>query len=427
VPQAGTGLEIEGPPELRAAAEAALRAAGIGDGHLTVELVEPDRIRELNRSFRARDEVTDVLAFPVDEAGPSAGPRELGDVVICPDATHDLQEAVVHGVLHLAGHDHETDSGEMLGLQEKVLSELGGAIETRSGFIAVAGRPNVGKSTLVNAIVGTKVAAISDKPQTTRRAIRGVVTGREEARRWQLVLVDLPGVQRPLDPLTERMQHRVEQELAECDGVLFVLSGAERIGGGDRFIAKALARSPVPVVVAVNKADVLDKGATLVALYAAGALEQEGVRFREIFPVSALKGAGVAQIRRALVSLLPPGPLYYPEEVHSDQSPELAIAELIREQALARTRDEVPHSIEVSVDEIESRDSVTAISAVIWVETQSQKGILIGKGGAMIREIGKASRQQIEPLVADRVYLELTVKVRKSWRRDESMLDRLGV
>jgi GTP-binding protein Era len=419
--------ENHAPPKLRAAAAAALEAAGIGDGHLTVELVGPDRIRELNRAFRNRDEVTDVLAFPVDEAGPTAGPRELGDVVICPEETHDLTEAVVHGALHLAGHDHETDNGEMLELQEKVLAELAGTAETRSGFIAVAGRPNVGKSTLVNAIVGTKVAAISDKPQTTRRAIRGIVTGGLESRRWQLVLVDLPGVQRPLDPLTERMQSRVEQELAGCDGVLFVLSGAERMGGGDRFIAKTLARSSAPVIAAVNKVDLLDKGATVVALDTAAALEREGVTFQEIFPVSALKGGGIEPLMQALVSLLPAGPLYYPEEVSSDQSRELAISELIREQALARTRDEVPHSIEVNVEEIGPRDSVTAISAVIWVETPSQKGILIGKAGAMIREIGKASRQQVEALVGDHVYLDLKVKVRKSWRRDESMLDRLGV
>jgi GTP-binding protein Era len=424
---AGAGPEIEGPPELRAAAAAALEAAGIGDGHLTVELVGPERIRELNRSFRDRDEVTDVLAFPVDEAGPTAGPRELGDVVICPEETHDLEEAVVHGVLHLAGHDHETDSGQMLELQEKVLSQLAGAAETRSGFIAVAGRPNVGKSTLVNAIVGTKVAVISDKPQTTRRAIRGVLTGGLASRRWQLVLVDLPGVQRPLDALTERMQERVEQELAGCDGVLFVLSGAERVGGGDRFIAKVLAKSSVPVIAAVNKVDVLDKGTTLTALDAAAALERDGVTFQEIFPVSALKGAGVEPLTRALVSLLPAGPLYYPEEVSSDQSKELAIAELVREQALARTRDEVPHSIEVKVEEITSSEPVTTISAVIWVETSSQKGILIGKGGEMIRAIGTASRRGVEALVGGQVYLELTVKVRKSWRRDESMLDRLGV
>jgi GTPase len=423
----GAGPEIEGPADLRPAAQAALRAAGIDDGHLTVELVDPERIRELNRSFRDRDEVTDVLAFPVDEAGPSAGPRELGDVIICPEATHDLREAVVHGVLHLAGHDHEADRGEMLDLQRKVMSELAGAVETRSGFIAVAGRPNVGKSTLVNAIVGAKVAAISDKPQTTRRAIRGVVTGRDGTDQWQLVLVDLPGVQRPLDPLTERMQNRVEQELADCDGVLFVLNGAERIGGGDRFIAHALAGSPAPVVAAVNKVDLLDKGSTLVALDGAAALEREGVTFKEIFPVSALKDGGVESLASALVSLLPPGPLYYPEEVHSDQPIELAIAELVREQALARTRDEVPHSIEVKVEDMERGKALTTVTAVIWVETTSQKGILIGKGGTMIREIGTASRLQVEALLGERVFLELTVKVRKSWRRDESMLDRLGV
>jgi GTP-binding protein Era len=245
--------------------------------------------------------------------------------------------------------------------------------------------------------------------------------------RWQLVLVDLPGVQRPLDPLTERMQSRVEQELAECDGVLLVLNGAERIGGGDRFIANALARSGVPVVAAVNKVDVLDEGATLAALDAAAALEQKGVTLREIFPVSALKGGGIEPLTRALVSLLPPGPLYYPEALRTDQPTDLAIAELVREQALARTREEVPHSIEVKVEEIEPGDGLTTVNAVIWVETHSQKGILIGKDGAMIREIGTASRRQVEALLDAHVFLELTVKVRKSWRRDESMLDRLGV
>jgi GTPase len=298
---------------------------------------------------------------------------------------------------------------------------------TRSGFVAVAGRPNVGKSTLVNALVGTKVAITSDKPQTTRRAIRGVATGALDGDAWQLVLVDLPGVQRPRDPLTERMQNQVEQALGDSDVVLLVLNGAERIGGGDRFIAKALSSSSAPVVAAVNKLDLLDQGRTLAALDAAAALEQEGVTLREVFPLSALTGAGLDPLVGSLVSLLPEGPLYYPEEVRTDQPPELAIAELVREQALARTRDEVPHSIDVKVEEVEQRPDLTAVRAVLWVETESQKGILIGSQGKMIREIGTAARRQIEHSIGGRVYLDLTVKVRRGWRRDDGLLDRLGI
>jgi GTP-binding protein Era len=298
---------------------------------------------------------------------------------------------------------------------------------TRSGFVAVAGRPNVGKSTLVNTLVGAKVAVTSDKPQTTRRAIRGVATGTLDGDAWQLVLVDLPGVQRPLDLLTERMQSQVRQALDDSDVVLLVLNGAERIGGGDRFIAKALSSSPAPVVAAVNKLDLLDRGKTVAALDAAAALEQEGVRLRELFPISALTGAGLDPLARTLVSLLPEGPLYYPEEVRTDQPPELTIAELVREQALARTRDEVPHSIDVKVEEVEQRAGLTAVHAVLWVETESQKGILIGSQGRMIREIGTAARAQIEHWIGERVYLDLTVKVRKGWRRDEGLLDRLGI
>jgi GTP-binding protein Era len=417
--------EVESPPELRRPAEAALRAVGVADGHLSVELVDAPRIRELNREHRGRDEPTDVLAFPVDEAGPSHGPRELGDVVICPEYTRDLEEAVVHGVLHLTGHDHETDSGEMLGVQQRVLARL--RSKPRSGFIAVAGRPNVGKSTLVNTIVGAKVAVVSDKPQTTRRAIRGVRNGEDENGPWQLVLVDLPGVQRPRDPLTERMQRRVERELGECDGVLFVLNGDEEVGAGDRFIASTLASSPVPVIAALNKMDLLQKGEAVAALDAVGRLEQEGIELREIFPVSARTGAGTTSLVQALVALLGEGPLYYPEEVRSDQLPERSVAELVREQALARTREELPHAIEVQVEEIEPDEHVTNVRAVIWVEAESQKGILIGRHGRMVREIGTSARQEIERLLETRVFLDLTVKVRRHWRRDEGLLDRLGI
>ena len=298
---------------------------------------------------------------------------------------------------------------------------------TRSGFVAVAGRPNAGKSTLVNSIVGQKVAVISDKPQTTRRAIRGVVNGELDDERWQLVLVDLPGVQRPRDALTERMQRRVERELRECDAALFVLNGAERIGAGDRFIASALARSPVPVVAVVNKVDLLDTAATAAALSGTADLEREGVELREIFPVSAKTGRGVPDLVRSLVSTLPQGPLLYPDDVRSDQPLETALAELVREQALARTREEVPHSIEVHVQEVEPRDDLTAVRAVIWVETESQKGILVGKHGSMVRDVGTGARREMELLLGTRVFLDLTVRVRRGWRRDEGLLDRLGI
>jgi GTPase len=299
---------------------------------------------------------------------------------------------------------------------------------TRSGFVAVAGRPNVGKSTLVNALVGAKVAVTSDKPQTTRRAIRGIATGASDGVPWQLVLVDLPGVQSPKDVLTERMQRRVERELGQSDVVLFVLNGAERSAGGDRFIAEALAKAKLPVVVAVNKVDVMSRGRTAEALVQAAGLEEAGVDVREIVPVSALKGTRVDVVRDALAGLLPEGPFYFPAEQHSDQPLAIVLAELVREQALKRTREEVPHSIEVQVEELERReDGLTVVRAVLWADTESQKGILIGAGGRMVRDIGSGARKEIERELGTRAHLDLTVRVRRHWRRDEGLLDRLGI
>jgi GTPase len=291
---------------------------------------------------------------------------------------------------------------------------------SRSGFVALAGRPNAGKSTLVNLIVGDKVAIVSDKPQTTRREIRGVATGDD----WQLVLVDLPGVQRPRDPLTERMQRQVERALADADAALFVLNGEQQIGPGDRFIAEALKRSGVPAVTVLNKVDRLDRARTLQALTDAAALEVQG----ELFPISARSGAGVGPVVEQLVSLVPEGPFMYPPGEHSDQSLELRLAELIREQVLLRTREEVPHSVEVEIDELEERDDgLVVIRARVWAETESQKGILVGAGGRMVRAVGTAARKEIERLLDRRVHLDLNVRVRKGWRRDEGLLDRLGI
>jgi GTPase len=295
---------------------------------------------------------------------------------------------------------------------------------TRSGFVGLAGRPNVGKSTLVNAIVGSRVAIVSMRPQTTRRAIRGIATDVVAGR--QLVLVDLPGVQRPRDVLTERMQKRVERELADSDLALLVVNGEQGIGPGDRFIAGALlgASAGLPTICVVNKVDRVGPNELVPVL--AEAAELEGVD--EVFPISARRGDGLEGLVERLSELVPEGPYLYPPEDHSDQSSETMLAELIREQVLNRTREEIPHSVEVEVKEIERReDGLVGVRAEIWTEAESQKGILIGKGGAKVGEIGAAARRSLEAELGAKVFLDLQVRVRSRWRRDEGLLDRLGI
>jgi GTP-binding protein Era len=279
---------------------------------------------------------------------------------------------------------------------------------------------------LANAIVGVNVAIVSDKPQTTRRAIRGVATGPD----WQLVLVDLPGVQRPRDALTERMQRRVERELADADGCLLVVNAQQGIGPGDRFIAALLrgagvgGESRIPVAIAVNKVDRAEKSRIAATLADAERLEVA----EEIFPVSARTGAGVPRLVEHLVTLLPAGPLYFSAGQRSDQEPSVRLAELVREQVLARTREELPHAVEVEVESIQyPRPDLVRIEAVVLSETESQKGILIGAGGRMIKSIGVAARRTIERELGTQVHLELSVRVRRHWRGDERVLDRLGI
>ncbi len=297
---------------------------------------------------------------------------------------------------------------------------------TRSGFVGLAGRPNVGKSTLVNALVGSHVAIVSVRPQTTRRAIRGVATDLAAGR--QLILTDLPGVQRPRDILTERMQKRVERELADSDVALVVINGEEGVGPGDRFIVRALreAGAGLPTICAVNKADRVGPNELVPVL--AAAAELEGVD--EVFPISARSGEGLPPLLDRLGELIPEGPFLYAPEESSDQSSELLLAELIREQVLNRTRQEIPHSVEVSVLEVgepRPEDGLVVVRAEIWAETESQKGILIGRRGAKIGEIGTAARLSLEGELGHRVHLDLSVRVRRHWRRDEDLLDRLGI
>jgi GTP-binding protein Era len=285
----------------------------------------------------------------------------------------------------------------------------------RSGFVAVAGRPNVGKSTLVNALCGSKVAIVSDKPQTTRRRIFGVANGPDH----QLVLADLPGFQRPRDPLTEHMQRTVDSSFEDVDAVLFVLDARDRIGAGDRFIAQRVFALDAPVVIALNKVDRLKPGHIATQMQTGSQLGD----FHALHPVSAKTGDGVDALRAELVELLPEGPAYFPPEQRTDLSVEAQIAELVREKAIQLTRDEVPHSISAEVEEIEAK----VVRVALYVETESQKQILVGKGGEMVREIGTRARPEVEALLGHSVFLELQVKVRPKWRRDERMLERLGL
>ncbi len=295
---------------------------------------------------------------------------------------------------------------------------------SRAGFVGLAGRPNVGKSTLVNAITGAKVAITAERPQTTRRAVRGIATA--PGGEWQLVLTDLPGVQRPRDALTERMQRRVERELADSDVALIVINGQEGVGPGDRFIANVLleAGGATPVLCAVNKRDRMGPGEIAAVLSEAAELDA----IDEIFPVSAKTGEGLEELIARLAELVPEGPLMYPPEQHSDQASEVLLAELIREQVLRRTREELPHAVEAEIDEVATReDGLIEVRAHVWAETDSQKAILIGKGGQKIKEIGSAARSELERELGSKVFLDLQVRVRPRWRRDDALLDRLGI
>jgi GTPase len=290
---------------------------------------------------------------------------------------------------------------------------------TRAGIVALAGRPNVGKSTLLNAVVGGKVAIVADRAQTTRRAIRGVHTEGES----QLVLVDLPGVQRPRDALTARMSQRVREELQGADAALLVLNGEQGVGPGDRFIARTLQGS-APTTIAVNKVDRLSRAGTLAALQGAAALGLDG----DVFPVSARTGEGVGQLVAHLQQMLPEGPFLFEAGARSDQAPRLLAAELIREAAIRRTFHELPHAVEVVVEEIEHpREGLTRVRALIWVESDSQRAIVVGARGRMIKAIGSAARGELERELGGSVHLDLSVRVRRDWRRDEGLLDRLGL
>ncbi|WP_077487911.1 GTPase Era [Sinomonas mesophila] len=309
----------------------------------------------------------------------------------------------------------------------------GDAAETyRAGFAVLVGRPNAGKSTLTNALVGQKVAITSAKPQTTRHTIRGIVH-REDG---QLILVDTPGLHRPRTLLGQRLNDLVAETLSEVDAIGFCLPADERIGPGDRFIANQLAAvGRKPIVAIVTKADLVDRGRLAEQLLAVEALGREvlgGEGWAELVPVSAKDGYQVAIVEKILIAHMPPSPPLYPDGELTDEPEAVMVAELIREAALEGVRDELPHSLAVVVEEIVPREGrsednpLLDVRVNLFVERPSQKAIIIGRGGERLREVGTAARRGIEALLGTRIYLDLHVKVAKDWQRDPKQLGRLG-
>jgi GTP-binding protein Era len=288
-----------------------------------------------------------------------------------------------------------------------------------SGFAAIVGRPNVGKSTLVNSLVGEKIAIVSDKPQTTRTAIRGIL----DAPDAQVVLVDTPGYHKPRNLLGKRLNELVRSAWSDVDVALFVVDGKSGVGTGDEKVSHDLRSAGCPVICVLNKIDAMSKDEIAAGLVAASRLGD----FSEYVPISARTGDGVEVLRGLILEALPEGPPYYPPGTRRDQPPPTFVAELVREKILVRTREELPHSVAVVTDEYEEReDGLLEIHAIIYVERESQKGIVIGKGGANIKAIGTEAREEIELLFGTRVFLDLRVKVEKDWQRHSHALERLG-
>jgi GTPase len=293
----------------------------------------------------------------------------------------------------------------------------------RSGFVAVVGRPNVGKSTLVNRLVGQKVSITSPKPQTTRGPIRGVRNGPG----YQAVFVDTPGSQKPRDTLRARMQQRILDSLSESDSILFLLDAsqaADRIGTGDRYVARLVAESGTPAIVCINKVDLLR--ARPEALPIIEAVSELG-DWHEVFPISATSGLNVEPLMEAVIELLPPGPRYFPEGMVTDHPESLILAEYVREKALGVLREEIPHAVAVDLEEVEHKENVTVVYATIHVERASQRKIVLGKGGRTIKRIGTEARRDVERLLGTRIYLDLKVKVSPGWRNDKKFLERLAL
>lgn len=289
---------------------------------------------------------------------------------------------------------------------------------TKSGFVSIIGRPNVGKSTLLNSIIGQKVAIVSDKPQTTRNRIQGIYTGEQ----GQVIFIDTPGVHKPKHRLGEYMVKITSRALREVDLILYMVDTSITPGLGEDYIINNLMNIETPVFLVPNKIDLVDEKRVL------DLIQQFATKmnFAEVIPVSAAKKGNLDRLMEVLFNYLPEGPLYYPEDEYTDQPERFIIAEYIREKALCLTREEVPHSVAVEIEEFETRRNLIYVRAAIYTERDSQKGIIIGKKGSMLKKIGEMARQDIENLLGTQVYLDLWVKVKKDWRNSEAQLKNLG-
>jgi len=297
--------------------------------------------------------------------------------------------------------------------------EQEGNSKFRSGFVAIIGRPNVGKSTLMNHLIGQKIAIMSDKPQTTRNKIHGVYTENN----MQIVFLDTPGIHKPNSKLGNFMMKSAESALKEVEAVLFLIDASEDIGGGDRYIIEQLGKVKTPVFLVINKIDKIDPEALMNKIVQYKDLYD----FAEIVPISAMNGNNISTLLQQIGKYLPEGPQYYPADQVTDHPEQFVCAELIREKILHLTREEIPHSIAVQIEDMRVQDNgVVYIGAVVFVERDSQKGIIIGKRGALLKEVGKNARMDIENLLGSRVFLEIWVKVKKDWRNQDRVLNDLG-
>lgn len=441
---------------------------GVKNGEVSITLTNNKYIHKLNLEYRDIDNPTDVLSFAfADSDEPDIIPDEdvenadyemLGDIIISIEKAeeqakefgHSLKRELsfltVHGMLHLLGYDHmeEEERQEMEEEQRYVMGKLGitrdddqsmsiplataSGVSTkkvqldpnhRSGFVAVIGRPNVGKSTLINSLIGQKIAIMSDKPQTTRTRIMCILTQSDV----QMVFLDTPGIHKPIDKLGEYMVKAAEGTLQEVDAIIFVVDATEKFGPGERYILERLQATKRPVILAINKIDMMEREAVLPIITSYNAK----YNFAATVPISAKDELNLNGVIEEVKKHLPKGPQYYPEDMVTDQPERLVIAELIREKVLHNTRDEVPHSIAVDVDEMKVRDNGDQyVRATIYVERESQKGIIIGKKGAMLREIGALARKDIEMLLGNKCFLDLWVKVLKDWRSRSKALREFG-